>query len=276
MRGRLEHARRVVAGMGKKKRQHLEVDPTQLAAIVERTRGTLSPEDFTTLKAAMDTLAFVTAESQAQGTSLERLLRLLFGAPTEKTDGVLRQAGQQSAGRPQGRAKDGAGAPGHGRHAAAAYTGARREKVAHAQLKSGDRCQGCLKGKVYPLQEPAVLVRMTGMAPLAATVWECERLRCNLCGEVSTAQAPEGVGAEKYDETAVAMTGLLKYGTGLPFHRIEKLQAGLGSRRAWASRCRPPLSGSWSRRVPGSCSPPSTSWSTRRPRLRCSTTMTPS
>lgn len=137
--------------MGKKKHQHLEVDPAQLAAIVERMRGTLSPGDFTTLKAAIETLAFLTAELQAKGTSLERLRRLLFGAPTEKTDRVLRQAGQQSAGRPKSQAKDGAGAPGHGRTAAAAYTGARREKVKHAQLKSGDRCQGCLKGKVYPL-----------------------------------------------------------------------------------------------------------------------------
>lgn len=214
--------------MGKKKRQRREVDPAELARIVERTRQTLSPEDFARLKAAMDTLAFVTAELQAKGTSLERLRRLLFGAPTEKTDEVLRQAGQPPAEPPQGQAEDRARAPGHGRHAAAAYTGARREKVEHARLKSGQACQGCLKGKLYPLSEPAVRVRVTGMAPLSATVWECERLRCNLCGEVSTAQAPEGVGEEKYDETAVAMTGLLKYGCGLPFHRIEKLQAGMG------------------------------------------------
>ncbi len=97
----------------------------------------------------------------------------------------------------------------------------------HVTLKGGDACQGCLKGKVYPLEEPAVRVRVTGMAPLAATVWECDRLRCNLCCEVYTAAAPEGVGAEKYDESASAMKGLLKYGTGLPFHRIEKLQEGL-------------------------------------------------
>ncbi|MBZ4423364.1 IS66 family transposase [Myxococcus sp. RHSTA-1-4] len=214
--------------MGKKKRQPRPVDPVELAGIVERTRGTLSQEDFAKLKAAMDTLAFLTAELQAKGTSLERLRRLLFGAPTEKTDEVLRKAGQPPAQPPQGPAEDKARAPGHGRHAAAAYTGARREKVTHARLKSGEACQGCLRGKVYPLSEPAVRVRVTGMAPLSATVWECERLRCNLCGEVYTAQAPEGVGEEKYDETAVAMTGLLKYGTGLPFHRIEKLQEGLG------------------------------------------------
>ena len=73
-----------------------------------------------------------------------------------------------------------------------------------------------------------MLVRVRGMAPLAATRYELERLRCNLCGEVFTAPAPEGVGAEKYDATAAAMVALLKYGCGLPFNRIEKLQRNLG------------------------------------------------
>jgi hypothetical protein len=62
---------------------------------------------------------------------------------------------------------------------------------------------------------------------LSATVYERERLRCNLCGEVYTAPAPEGVGEEKYDATATSMVGLLKYGVGTPFNRIEKLQDGL-------------------------------------------------
>jgi hypothetical protein len=46
--------------------------------------------------------------------------------------------------------------------------------------------------------------------------------------EVYTAPAPEGVGDEKYDATATSMVALLKYGTGLPFNRIETLQAGMG------------------------------------------------
>ena len=66
------------------------------------------------------------------------------------------------------------------------------------------------------------------MAPLSATVYEQEKLRCNLCGEVFTAAAPEGVGEEKYDETAASMVGLLKYGAGLPFNRIERLERGMG------------------------------------------------
>jgi len=44
--------------------------------------------------------------------------------------------------------------------------------------------------------------------------------------EVFTAPAPDGVGLEKYDETVAAMLGMLRYGSGLPMHRIQKLQHG--------------------------------------------------
>jgi hypothetical protein len=50
----------------------------------------------------------------------------------------------------------------------------------------------------------------------------------NLCGEVFTAPEPEGVGPEKYDETTAAMIALLKYGSGMPFYRFEKLEQVLG------------------------------------------------
>jgi hypothetical protein len=43
-----------------------------------------------------------------------------------------------------------------------------------------------------------------------ATVFEMERLRCNACCQVFTAAEPAGVGAGKYDVTAVAMIALLK------------------------------------------------------------------
>ncbi len=71
-------------------------------------------------------------------------------------------------------------------------------------------------------------MRVVGQAPLAATVYALDRLRCNLCGEVFTAPEPEGVGPEKYDETTGAMIALLKYGSGVPFYRLEKLEQLLG------------------------------------------------
>ena len=73
-----------------------------------------------------------------------------------------------------------------------------------------------------------MLVRIVGQAPLAATVYSLERLRCGACGQVFTAQEPEGVGPEKYDETAAAMIAQLKYGSGTPFYRLEQLEGQLG------------------------------------------------
>jgi transposase len=213
----------------------IELRFDELGAIVERARqAALSPEDHAKLKAAMDTLAFVTAELEAKRTSLDRLRRWLFGAPTETTRTIVRPdalAGAPAAAAGAGAESGSSGPrpprPGHGRLSAAAYTGADLVTIPHPSLQRGDRCPGCPTGKIYPLAEPATLVRITGMAPLSATVYACERWRCNLCGEVFTAPAPAEAGAAKYDATATSMVGLLKYGCGLPFHRIEVLQRGM-------------------------------------------------
>ena len=217
-----------------------ELGREELQAIFERAKqGPLTQEECLKLEALADTLAFVVAELKAKGVTIQRLRDMLFGASTERTDKVLEEAPEEAEkaagkgeeedmGKKSGDKPDKEKNKGHGRNGAAAYTGAEQVKVPHEEMHTGDNCPECAKGKVYPLQEPAVLVRVTGMAPLGATVYECERLRCNLCGEVYTAPSPEGVGEQKYDESATAMVAMLKYGTGLPFHRIERLQENMG------------------------------------------------
>jgi hypothetical protein len=59
-------------------------------------------------------------------------------------------------------------------------------------------------------------------------MFEMERLRCNACGQIFTADEPTTAGTDKYDATAVAMMALLKYGTGVPFKRLERLEEQLG------------------------------------------------
>jgi len=216
----------------------------ELEAILERAKvGAISAEEYATLRAVIATYALLKTELQSKKTSIERLKRMLFGGSTEKTCEVLREApastpqqlaeAEGRSGAERQRASDssdpgGGRRKGHGRNGAAVYTGAEKLEIEHPSLHGGDACPGCQMGKVYPMSEPSKLVRVRAMAPLQATVYECARLRCGLCGEVYTAAAPEEVGQEKYDATASSMVGLLRYGTGLAFNRIEKLQEGFG------------------------------------------------
>jgi transposase len=218
-----------------------EIKLDELKAIIERAKAWLSEEDREKLEAAVDTLAFLTNELEKKGVSIQRLRKLIFGSSTEKTSQVFKDSpeksssgsGSDSASADAGDKKEGEKKKkekrkGHGRNGASDYKGAEKIKIPHESLQHGDVCPGCEKGKVYLQNEPGVIVRVKGMAPLSATVYEQEKLRCNLCGEVFTAAAPEGVGEEKYDETAASMIGLLKYGVGLPFNRIERLERGMG------------------------------------------------
>ncbi len=212
-----------------------------LRAILDRAKSVLSAEDHAQLWAAVDTLAFLTQQIGAQGATIARLRKLFYGATSEKTRKVLGDApGEASDGSTPG-ADEGAGPKdastaqaekkprkGHGRNGAAAYLGAERKPVSHPSLGHGQACPGCTKGKVYRQLEPALLLRIHGVGPLSASRYELERLRCNLCGEVFTAPPPPGVGDKKYDESAAAMIGLLNYGCGLPFNRLERLGENLG------------------------------------------------
>jgi hypothetical protein len=71
-------------------------------------------------------------------------------------------------------------------------------------------------------------VRLKGQVPVIGTVYHLERLRCQLCGKLETAQLPEEAGTEKHDITVSSIIALLRYGEGLPCNRIQRLQRGAG------------------------------------------------
>lgn len=218
----------------------LDVTPEELEALLEGVREALGDAGYQKLKAAIRTLSYVTQLLENRETTLQSLRRLLCQAHTEKTAAVLQQAGLEASAtqrKPAAGAASESPAAGHGRNGAQAYRGARRIEVPHPSLHQGDRCPECQRGKVYPLHDPGLLVRMKGQAPIEATVYELEKLRCNLCGEVFTAEAPEGVGEEKYDATVASMIALLRYGSGFPWNRLADLQESLGIPLPVATQC---------------------------------------
>ena len=223
----------------------IELDMDELKGLLERTEAALDAKDYETIKAVVESYAYIAELVGDKNITISRLQKILFGASTEKTAAVVGDGAEAEA--PLAEAEDAATdssgeaelemvpkdeppAPskGHGRNGADAYHGAEKIEVPHESLRPGDACPDCAQGTVYEVSRPGVLVRITGQTPVGAKVYRLQKLRCNLCGKVFTAQAPEGVGSRKYDATAGSMIALLKYGSGMPFNRMEGLQGNLG------------------------------------------------
>lgn len=222
----------------------IELDAEQLDALLARVEaGQLEPEDVETLIAALKSYAYVTQLIDQRSTTIARLRKLLFGSQTEKTAAVTGQNGEPpSSGDPgqpdamnQASGSDGSAGTkprqkpkGHGRNGAEDYPGAKRVSVSHETLNAGDPCPSCDHGTLYGQPKSGIALRFTGQPPVQVTIYELEKLRCGLCGEVFTATPPEAAGLDKYDPTVASMVALLKYGNGLPFNRLDGLQENLG------------------------------------------------
>lgn len=215
----------------------IDMKANELEPFLQRAKARLSEEDYETFKALIESYAYVTGLLEDKATTIDRLRKLLFGSSTEKTRAVIKpedEAAQTedsaapTLGADQEEEPEAPKRKGHGRNGAEAYRGAKKIRVPHESLHPGDVCPECKKGKVYEMKKPGVLIRIVGQAPVEATIFELQKLRCNLCCEVFTAKEPEGVGSQKYDATAASMIALLKYGSGLPFNRLEGLQGNLG------------------------------------------------
>jgi hypothetical protein len=193
-------------------------------AFLETVRAQVSPEHFERIRAMTEAFPELMALLDQRGMSVARLRRVAFGAPTEKTATVCptTQATSPPLKGPRCRR------PGHGRRAARSYTGARRVPVSHPTLKAGQPCPACAKGQLHRQPKAAPVIRIEAQPPVTATVFEKEVLRCNLCGKTFTAPTPAEAGTQNYDPSVGVMVGLLRYGSGMPFYRLERWQGSLG------------------------------------------------
>jgi transposase len=204
----------------------LLVEPVELDGLLERLRSrALAETDYPLIEAVVQTLGIVRQALEQKKLSIKRLRGMLFGSKTESTS-IITATEKAALRRPEG--KRTGPPPGHGRRPAQSYGGARRIEVLHEQLHVGDVCPDCHQGKLYDLKKPAQLLSFSGSAPVQAELHACQRLRCASCGVVFTAAAPQKVRAGKHDPSAASMIALLRYGSGFPFHRLQRLQEALG------------------------------------------------
>ena len=203
-----------------KRRRRVDVNLNQLDGIIDSAyERTLERDEGEVLRNALHAMA----------------ARLAPWRTSEKSSGLL----DAPPGGPSRPGRKRPPTPGHGRNGAEAFAGAERVQVPNQEVQPGCHCPDCANGKVYLQKGASPLVRFVGGPPISATVYELERLRCNLCGKVFTASTPPGVGPDKYDETAVSTIATSKYGHGIPFNRLEAIQQSYG-----VPLPRPP-SGSW-------------------------------
>jgi hypothetical protein len=215
--------------MTRKAPEIIEVTSQRIEELLERAASnTLRDEDRELIRDVFTSYIEFFQIVGDKNTSIRRLRQILFGAQTEKTANIFGSdtpSDDRDDTTPE--VDDTEPKKGHGRHGAEAYQGADQVDVSHESLKAGDLCPQCEQGTVYEVATPGVLVRIVGQAPLHATVYHLQKLRCHLCGKVFTADPPEDAGARKFDATAGSMIALLKYGSGMPFNRLAGLQRNL-------------------------------------------------
>src|ERR1051325_3189940 len=214
------------------------------ALLARLEANTLSPEDRRVLGKVLTFhfwLVFAVREAKL---SLKRLKALVFG---EKPKPPKPPAGSGTAGGGSGNRTDTQPSeaqggpssaspsssekkpppPGHGRHGADVYRAAQTVECRHEILAVGERCPACGRGSLYRLP-PGVEMRLDGNALLSAVRYELEKLRCSACGQLFTASVPAEEGPGKYTARALAVLALARYYLGLPWYRLEGLQALVG------------------------------------------------
>jgi len=222
--------------------------------LLASSKSKMDPSEHESIQRFIDAYQTLSGLIDEKDMSIRKLRQILFGPTSEKSKNLPgvpdkkgsdnEEGGDKESGESGSNSSDDKDADdsdknkgknkkpppkGHGRLGAKDYVGADRVAIPHDKLKSGALCpKDKCEGVVYLQKRPAVVIRITGQAPLGATVFELERYRCNLCGEVFTASLPKGTSEKKYDPSAVAMMALLKYGTGVPLYRLAGMQRSLG------------------------------------------------
>jgi transposase len=236
--------------------ERTQLDLEDLASKLDRIEAVMGREIVEPFHQLVNGYVVLLQLVDEQGHEIVRLEKQCYGSSTERTSQIfpspLSQAsdtGEQTGGNDSAAGAESPagvdssassmppehqqGAPrrrrrGHGRTPARAYTGCVQTMVTHQSLHPGDRCPHCAKGTMYRQHRWSPEVRLKGQVPVIGTLYYLERLRCHLCGALETARLPEEAGSEKYDPTVASIVATLRYGEGLPWNRLQRLQGCAG------------------------------------------------
>lgn len=117
--------------------------------------------------------------------------------------------------------------PGHGRMPHSVYEDFIAGNLKVEGLEVGDLCPLECGGKMRNYR-PGILVQIKGQNFAQVYKYTIEKLRCDLCGMLVSAQIPPHLRLEKYDASFKAILTLQKYYVAIPFYRQEHFQKLIG------------------------------------------------
>lgn len=113
--------------------------------------------------------------------------------------------------------------PNHkGRRQAADYPSAVHHPGVNGTLRAGALSPCGCGGRLREVEESVVL-RFVGRSPIEPHTYGCSNLRCSKCQERFTVGLADEAGESRHQPSAVAVVGVMKYGSGFPFNRMKSM-----------------------------------------------------
>ena len=198
----------------------VELSDLELLELKKRlSEQCLFPGDFELLHNLLTLLGTIKTELQENKLSMERL-RKVFCIKTEKLEKLKKTTSKNKEGIKK--------IKGHGKKGSKDYPDATKEFYKNTLHTKGEACPDCQRGHLRLSQENGLFLQIDAVQPFSATVHETEKLICDTCGQIFTAELPSSVEEERFTASAKSMLGLMKYGFGMPFYRQGSLQECLG------------------------------------------------
>jgi transposase len=246
--------------------EFLNINAEEFEALIERVNhSSLLETDRTLLVTVLRTFLFIQGMLEQKKVALSKLRELIFGKKTERSsppkkpskapptspepqNSNLPLAPSSSDSQPTPQAENTSeeekeldqlhppqspgpdDSSGHGRRGSDSWESAIPIHHCHTCLQAGQVCPNCKKGKLYLYKKPAVLARIVGAAPLSIETHYCERLRCNLCGDLFTAPLPLEIQMTPVATAeANVIAAITKYQAATPFYRFATVLKGYGT-----------------------------------------------
>lgn len=216
----------------------IELSQEELDSLLKRLSDKPVVKDIELTKQIFESYSFIYQTLKSKNQSIKNLQRIIFGSSSEKSKDILKDkedhnhSDENEAEEREQNDSEKKKVPKKrttGKLSHADYPNAVVCPVNHESLSDKDKCPECGKGKIHPYLQENKIIKISGNPPMMATKYELENFRCNACGKIFKADLPKDVSEDKYDHAAISMLTLLKYGTGMPFYRLDKFLRNIGT-----------------------------------------------